>query len=271
VFARRPLVTSGMHRSGTSLLSQVLSEAGVAMGVESVPEPVGEGERRRKNHYEDKRFVRFHTDLIRQADPSKRLLWEPVAPIIPTGGEIERARSLVEARSSESPWGWKDPRTVLFLDFWSDMLPEAVFLFVFRAPDEVVDSLRRRGDRELIRRLPGPLATFRYQRALRSWGLYNSRVLDFIAAHPTRSCLIDVDTLIADPERVFQLVRRRLGIPLRAVDLSRIYDPRRLRREPHARVRRVLGRDTEAGNVHERLTKTAMRHLSEVSEAGGAE
>lgn len=248
------------------MLSHVLSEAGVAMGAESAP-----GERRtRKNHFEDRRFVRFHTDLIRQTDPSKRLLWEPDVPIILTGPEIDRARSLVEERSSDSPWGWKDPRTVLFLDFWADLLPEAVFLFVFRAPDQVVDSLRRRGDRELVRRLPPPLASFRYRRALRSWALYNSLILDFTAEHPSRSCLIDVDTLITDPGRVFELVRKRLGIPLGAVDLTRIYDPQRLGRRPHPRVSRVVGRNAGAREVRERLDQTARRHLCDVSGVAGS-
>lgn len=249
------------------MLSHVLSEAGVAMGTEALPRPAREGSgRRRKNHFEDRDFVRFHTGLILRADPSKRSLWEPDTPITLTDSEIVRARALVEKRATESPWGWKDPRTVLFLDFWADLLPGAVFLFVFRAADQVVDSLRRRGDRELMTRLPGPLAGFRYRRALRSWTLYNSLILDFIARQPSRSCLIDVETLITDPERVFALVRRRLGIPVASVDLSRIYDPRRLHRQPHPRVRRALESDRAAGRVRERLAATSARHLSDIDE-----
>ena len=37
----------------------------------------------------------------------------------------ERARTLVSARASRPFWGWKDPRTCLFLEFWDRLLPQA--------------------------------------------------------------------------------------------------------------------------------------------------
>ncbi|MDP4350266.1 hypothetical protein QSG17_25820, partial [Escherichia coli] len=55
------------------------------------------------------------------------------------------AAALIAVRAGRgSGWGWKDPRTTLFLDFWSEFLPDARYLLVFRRPWEVVDSLFRR-------------------------------------------------------------------------------------------------------------------------------
>lgn len=64
----------------------------------------------------------------------------------------EEARELLAVRvRSGVAWGWKEPRTTLFLDFWQERLPDARHLFVFQRPWEVVDSLFRRGDDTFVR------------------------------------------------------------------------------------------------------------------------
>ena len=258
MFERKPLVVTGMHRSGTSLVAQVLVAAGVDLGVDRSPasRDGGGGSPERKGHFEDKRFVALHERVIQRFDSSGRLLWEPDGPLAPDEAEIGEARGLVEARSSASPWGWKDPRTVLFLDFWAELLPEAVFLFVFRRPEHVVDSLRRRGDRELLQGV-GALARFRYGRAIRAWSDYNQRLLDFVEAHPTRSCLFEIDTFVEDPTPILDCVRSHLGIPLDPVDLLAIYDPALTGRQPHPRVMRSVGKSSDAARLYERLRSAA--------------
>lgn len=58
---------------------------------------------------------------------------------------IDRAKYIVEQNRLSSVWGWQEPRTSLFLDFWAKLLPEAKFLLIYRSPWEVADSLYRRG------------------------------------------------------------------------------------------------------------------------------
>ena len=132
------LVIGGMHRSGTSLVAAVCQSAGLDVGAELLPghasNPLG--------HFEDLDFYRFHEAALTAAGRVPAGYGISDAPVVVDASARGRAEALVAARRAGGrPWGWKDPRTVLFLDFWLEMLPEARFLFVFRDPAEVADSL----------------------------------------------------------------------------------------------------------------------------------
>ena len=59
------------------------------------------------------------------------------------GDVLEDAQSLLEKSAGQSPWGWKDPRSALFLEQWLRLAPDAKFVFVYRQPTQVIHSLRR--------------------------------------------------------------------------------------------------------------------------------
>jgi hypothetical protein len=64
----------------------------------------------------------------------------------PTPREASRAAEILAARAGRPLWGWKDPRTCLFLDFWKARVPQAQYLCVYRNPLDVILSLARRGE-----------------------------------------------------------------------------------------------------------------------------
>lgn len=263
MFSDKPLIITGMHRSGTSLLANVFQDAGVSIGEVLMPA----GEDNPNGFFEDQDFVRFHDEVIWRMDPAGIFLWEPHGRADLSKSELSAARELVENRSSSSPWAWKDPRTVLFLDLWREVVPDASFLFVFRRPDLVVESLRRRGDRRLIRRLVGKslwpgkgrLGMFRFRRAISAWTLYNQRILDFVEKNPERSCLIEIDSLLADSDRILNHVQLHLGIPLEPIELSEIYDPGLMNTQSSLRVVRMLQRYPEVMEIYERLKSVAAK------------
>jgi len=126
-------------------------------------------------------------------------------PAVPEGLE-PRARELVAVRrATGKPWGWKDPRTLLFLDFWSEVVPEASWLLVFRSPWEVADSLYRRLDETTISE---PLL------AIHAWIHANRLLLDFARRHPGRCLVRELEQVTAEPERTFAAIRDHLGVPL---------------------------------------------------------
>lgn len=112
---------------------------------------------------------------------------------------------LSKRRALGIPWGWKDPRAVLLLDLWGTLLPEAHFLFVYRAPWQVMDSLYRRGDAACQ---DDPML------ALRVWIYYNRLILDFARAHPGRSIVYEFSQLARAPGECMVAVGQRMGIAL---------------------------------------------------------
>jgi O-antigen biosynthesis protein len=116
------LILTGMHRSGTSLVASILQAAGVNVG-ESLLEP---DKRNPHGFFEDKDFYEFHQQaLYRCGELTPYVSADFVFQ--PTQVEIDQAVSMIQQRNNQPLWGWKDPRSCLFLDFWGQLLPEAQY------------------------------------------------------------------------------------------------------------------------------------------------
>jgi hypothetical protein len=210
------LVITGMHRSGTSLLASAAQRAGVDIGSELNPATRGN----LRGHFEDVGFLHFHERFMeRRSVPvfSPAVDWTPRA----APAEEAEARELVARQAGKPLWGFKDPRTALFLDFWDPLLPAPFYLFVFRHPVEVVLSLLRRGlDPDVIH---DPW------NAVRAWKIYNSRLLDFRLAHPERCVLWPLSGVAGDLEAALAALGERLGVRLATAGLNDLFQADELR------------------------------------------
>src|SRR5579883_1660351 len=120
--ASMPIAIAGMHRSGTSLVSHVLSTVGLYLGPPE--EIVGANQDNLDGYWEHRGFVDINDEILARLGAS----WER-PPELPLGLlELERlddlrprALALIEELSTEPVWGWKDPRTSLTLPFWLDL------------------------------------------------------------------------------------------------------------------------------------------------------
>lgn len=247
----RPLVITGMHRSGTSLLASLFAGAGVHVGTRLIGASRGND----RGHWEDLDFYELHARIL-EANGVGNEGFSCTADLIVPPPLRDQAAAVIAAKAVATPWGWKDPRTTLFLDFWQSLLPEAVFVFVFRSPWEVADSLFRRGDEIFVRH-----PAF----AIRVWHHYNRRILDFCAAHSSRCLVKEVTQIVADPAAVFAEVRERLGVPV-SEPPQRFEEP--LLRQDDGRQRRaiVAAFHPEALEVY-----AALRRLAGIKEAVPAE
>ena len=208
------LAITGMHRSGTSLFAGLVAGAGIDLGENLMP--AGRGNRR--GHFEDLAFVRFHEGFLNRrgvGSLSPPAAWSPV----PTPAEESEARSLVARRSVKPVWGFKDPRTSLFLDFWDPLLPAPFYLFVFRHPVEVALSLLRRGIDLEVQLDPWT--------AIRAWTVYNSELLRFRLVNPERAALWHLSGALASLPSVLGGLGDRLGLAL--VAAGDLYAPADLR------------------------------------------
>lgn len=195
------VVIAGMHRSGTSLVASLLQRAGVHVG----DELLGAHESNPHGHFEDVDFLEFHRACLDrlgvESMPGRPITLERLGR-----DEIDRAAELVAAKRRTSPWGWKDPRSCLFLGFWSELLPEARFVFVYRDPIEVVLSLLRRGSDRSI--LVEPKV------GLDAWKSYNGAILRHFDSHPDRCFLVEIREVARAPAAFVTAVAEKLDLSL---------------------------------------------------------
>lgn len=210
------IVITGMGRSGTSLVASLIQKAGVNIGRRLV----GPGRANPNGFFEDTDFYQFQETLL--LDRRSTILVPSGFSFEPTSAEIERAQALVAERQGLAVWGWKDPRTSLFLDLWDSLIPDARYLFVFRHPFEVLLSLLRAG-------MTGAGAMLE---ALEAWQTYNQRIIAFYSQHRDRCALCHTYALIAQPLRFRSLMEERLGfaLPISEEMVESLYHSQELRR-----------------------------------------
>ena len=260
---RTALVVTGMHRSGTSLLANLLREAGVAVG----DRLYGPNAFNPKGHFEDEEFLDLHEAILKFNGTTWALHDAPDELRI-SDEHRARARELVARRSGQHLWGWKDPRTVLFLDLWHGLLREAKFIFIFRPATLVVESLRRRLDFELsyhghgawtLHKIGLDSLRFRLHPAVELWLRYNRDVIRFARQHPHQSCVIAVEQLIADFPGFLARLRNEWGAPVQDIDLKDVFESRLLHGKVSWRVARACRRHAEVAAVYDQLLSLADR------------
>jgi hypothetical protein len=152
--APRPLImVLGMHRSGTSLCSHMLSALGVDMadrlGPFGPPSPDNA-----RGHWERWEIVGLHDRVLellnrRYFDPTHDLglpvAWWADPAIVEVRRDIV---AFLRERMGDTLFGFKDPRTIRLLPLWHQMISELKltpkFIFCLRNPAQVARSLQSR-------------------------------------------------------------------------------------------------------------------------------
>jgi hypothetical protein len=151
--ARQPVIILGMHRSGTSMLTDVLEACGLWCGWRKDP------------NQEAWFFLTLNDWLVQRCGGSwefpapvhamldnvalRALLGEYLAFLLRTPRVVSYLgpRRFLRYRSPlrlTQPWGWKDPRNTFTLPLWLDLFPGAKVLNIQRHGVDVVQSLMTR-------------------------------------------------------------------------------------------------------------------------------
>ena len=184
----RSIIILGMHRSGTSALAGSLQENGLELG-----EIVRAAPHNRKGNRESWAILHMQEDLLQKNGGS----WKDVPDVV-RWFDLHRAvrDAFIDGFQGAKVWGFKDPRTLLTLEGWLEVLPDAELVGIFRHPIRVASSLHERDGLAL-------------EEGVALWRRYNEKLL---ALHRRRS--FPLVEFHEDPE-VFRAKLRQLGEALR--------------------------------------------------------
>ena len=189
--SQQVVVILGMHRSGTSLLTGTLQEAGLVLGdvVTSAPH-------NREGNREALQIRALHDDVLHCSGgswdhPPSKVVWQ----------QVHRALrdQIVTGYQDEHCWGFKDPRSLFCLQGWLEALPQLQAVAIFRHPEAVARSLQAREGMALAD-------------GLVLWRLYNQQLLYWMdqLEVPLLHFSPDLNAFCADAEALID----RLGLPL---------------------------------------------------------
>lgn len=207
-------------------MSSILQSAGVDLGKQLLPASEGNNAR---GFFENMEFVSFHEEVLTALGASRLGFTTKGDLVIPDSFGSRMETLVVANQSKDRIWGWKDPRTTLFMECWAQKLPDAAFLLVYRTPWEVVDSLFRRGDPDIQ---DNP------RLALDMWTTYNKKVLEFARKHPERSLLVGLDAIIPNPQALVQALNKQFGFQLQQP--QDLFEESLMKRESPSSKRAVL-------------------------------
>ena len=175
------------------MVAKLLQQAGLNLGDEVDLMPPAE--ENPEGFYEHLEFVRLNDEVLNAAGagwdcpPAAGFDWDSEA----LDPFRERARRLAAPLEERLPWGWKDPRTSLTLQFWRSAFGPLRTVVVVRNPLEVVSSLHRRNG-------------FSTALGLTLWQTYAERIINDTS--PDQRLMTHYDSFFFDPE---QEITRILG------------------------------------------------------------
>lgn len=174
-----PIVVLGMHRSGTTMLTNALIKMGVNMG------------RFLDGNQEDRFFLTRNEMILKGIG----LSWDNpfgVEELLKNSQLFFAKQIKPKNQGYKGHWGWKDPRTVLTLPVWLELYENMKLVIVFRDAGDVVNSLisrERKAQNKRKRYSPRNwLPRFAHhsklvtnlEHSFKLWEYYNWRLLNII-------------------------------------------------------------------------------------------
>ena len=151
-----PVLISGMHRSGTSMVTSILSKCGLIIG------------RKLDANNESLFFQRINIWMMSLMGSSwdnpssfKRLdskikedIVSQLEGLINSRGNTLYFgwRSIIKKDSFYNitvPWGWKDPRNIFTQEIWKEVFPDMKTIEIIRHPIDTASSLMNRQKKEI--------------------------------------------------------------------------------------------------------------------------
>jgi len=196
-------VVLGMHKSGTTLVSQILHESGISMGERFDADVTYD----KGNKYERETVLGLNMCILGTetygvlgigADRGREMNLE----------QRELMRAIIrDCQARHDDWGFKDPRTALTYGLWAQELPPHRVIAIVRDPAEVWPRFRYGGKRRY-------LGNFAYAwDYVNRWLEHNHTIREVMQRSPRDCILLEYGALMTD-DAEFQRLQDFVGRPL---------------------------------------------------------
>lgn len=256
------LIIIGMHRSGTSLIASWLYACGLNIGENLAGNAIGNI----KGQYEDIDFLKLHEQILK----TNGLTYKISNQKIDTKNWIKPMQDLIFKKNINAQWGWKEPRTCLFLKEYHHVLPESKSLIIYRHYNDVVDSLVRRFiKKETKSQRKNKLAKYfniyvkyKYFKKytgnewLKIWIRYNNEILNYISLKEKSNYIItDLDDLIQNDREVYNILTKQFNLKLNNIPFSDVYEKTLISKTnyPYHFSRKLLGQANQINYKFQKL------------------
>jgi hypothetical protein len=233
------LIIVGMHRSGTSVVTQWLHRCGLFVGNNLVGPGIGNVQ----GHFEDADFLRLHQKFLRKRNfPESGFVYKKSIEL----SELEKMEltGLIASKSRKhEEWGWKEPRTSLFLDGYTELIPAAFYVIVVRDFNATINSLVTRQfkmEQKKIREKKG-LSRLKWilfkrksldkmfiretNRYLKIWIHYYEKILQHIQSVPIdRFIIVNYAQLNSNDEDFFSKLKNDWQFSLNYSPFKKLYE-----------------------------------------------
>lgn len=190
-------------------------------------------------HYEDLDFLSFQQRILQENGLPYTVSKEQKIELKPS--DYEKAHDLINRKSTNDQWGWKDPRTCLFLPFWDEILKghEVYHLFITRNEDQVLQSLFDRAKKSAHGSLRKNILSLRKWKErlrfdLKPGALFDEYeesiahhvqlIDDYCNTHPSSNWIkLKYETLIHEEENIYRTLTENWGFDLNKVNLRSFF------------------------------------------------
>jgi len=202
-------VVLGMHKSGTSFISQTLHHSGINM-VDEVNRDLSYDQ---GNKYERESTKALNQEILCSEGIHSLNLSLPEKLSV-TKDQQERMQSLIEDYDERfDSWGFKDPRTCFTYPFWEKVLPRHKLIVVYRPIEELWKRYRR------SRKVLFPLNAIQL---VKRWYEHNARIVKYLQQTNIHYLILDYSLAMRE-QTEFNRLQRFVGARLNDERDTRLY------------------------------------------------
>ncbi|MES1222830.1 MAG: hypothetical protein ABUT20_45480 [Bacteroidota bacterium] len=234
------LVITGMHCAGTSVVSEWLHACGLPLGDELLEADTIH----RNGYFEDIDFLDAHRAILKgRRLPENGFTATPLGRL--ADNERDRLKDIIFYKNGFNyQWGWKDPRTCLFLDTYQCLVPDAFYFIILRDCRSVVGSMLNHIYRQRERKFASRTGLTRFlwdkvmkKREMNSlckkyctqyvkiWIAYNLAILQHLEQLPANRYIVaDHDMLYANDRSFFKHITGNWGFALKFKTFTNSYN-----------------------------------------------